>query len=177
MDSVFFHPKLVHLPIALGLLMPLITAGLAVAWWRRWLPARVWGLAVILQAILLGSGVVALRTGEAEEDRVEPVVAERFIEQHEEAAEAFVRASGAVLVVMLVAWAAAGRREALGVAAAAVAGTLFVLGLGYRAGQTGGALVYEHGAANAYVWGASPSSTMTNPLGHDRDGHDGDDDD
>jgi hypothetical protein len=87
MDALLFHPKVVHIPMALGVLMPIIAGGLLLAWWRNWLPRRSWFLVIGFQAILFGSGVLALRTGEAEEDRVERVVAERFIEKHEEAAD------------------------------------------------------------------------------------------
>ena len=170
MDALFFHPKLVHVPMALGLLMPLIAAGLVLAWWRTWLPSRAWFIAIALQAILLGSGLIAMRSGEAEEDRVEGVVAERAIEEHEEAAEQFVWASGGVLAAMLVAGALGSRRAALPVAAAAALATIFVLGLGYRTGQAGGSLVYEHGAAGVYSGGAGPGAESRAVLGdHDDD--------
>jgi hypothetical protein len=170
MDTLFFHPKVVHIPMALGVLMPLIAGGLLLAWWRNWLPRRAWFLAIGLQAILLGSGVLALRSGEAEEDRVERVVAERFIEPHEEAAEVFVWASGGVLAVMLLAAALGSRRGGLPTAAAATLGTLLVLGLGYRTGQAGGSLVYQHGAAQAYSPGAGPSrEARAAPSGHPDD--------
>lgn len=158
MDSFLFHPKLVHIPIALAVLMPLVAGGLLLAWWRKWLPPRSWVLGVALQAVLVGSGILALRTGEQDEERVERVVAERFIEQHEEAAEAFVWASGGVLAVMLLGVALASRRSGPVVAAVATAGTLVVLGLGYRTGQVGGDLVYRHGAAQVYSRGAPPSA-------------------
>jgi hypothetical protein len=34
MDTLLFHPKLVHVPMALGVLTPLIAGGLLLAWWR-----------------------------------------------------------------------------------------------------------------------------------------------
>jgi hypothetical protein len=111
-------------------------------------------VAIALQLALVGSGVVALRSGEQEEERVERVVAERLIEDHEEAAEAFVWAAGAILVLQVLAGMLAREALARGVAAAAVAGTLLVLFLGYRTGEAGGRLVYEHGAASAYTTGA-----------------------
>lgn len=158
MDALLFHPKLVHVPMALGVLMPLIAGGLLLAWWRNWLPRRGWFLAIALQAILLGSGLLALRSGEAEEDRVERVVAERFIEEHEHAAESFVWASGGVLALMLLAGALGSRRTSLPTAAVATLGTLVVLGLGYRTGRAGGSLVYQHGAAQAHVGAADPGA-------------------
>lgn len=171
MDTLFFHPKLVHIPMALSVLMPIIAGSLLLAWWRNWLPRRGWLLAIGLQTILLGSGVLALRSGEAEEDRVEQVVAKRFIHEHEEAAEAFVWASGGVLVVMLVAAALGSRRSALPIAAVATLGTVIALGLGYRTGKAGGSLVYEHGAAQAYSGGANPGDpgARAAPRAHDDD--------
>jgi uncharacterized membrane protein len=156
MEQLLFHPKTVHLPVALAILMPLVSGGALAAWWTGYLPRRAWAIAVLLQALLLGSGIVALQTGEREEDRVERVVAERLIEAHEEAAEAFVWSAGAVLLLHLAG--AFVRREgaARAAAATAVAGTLVVLFLGYRTGEAGGRLVYEHGAARAYT-GSAPT--------------------
>lgn len=151
MDGLFFHPKLVHVPMALGVLMPLVAGGLLLAWWRKWLPPRGWIVAIALQAVLLASGILAMTSGDAEEERVEDVVAERFIEAHEEAAEVFVWASGGVLAVMILAGALGSRRGGLATATAAALGTLVVLGLGYRTGEAGGRLVYQHGAAQAHT--------------------------
>lgn len=156
MDALFFHPKLVHVPMALGVLMPILAIGLLIAWWRGALPQRAWYIAIALQAVLFGAGVLALRSGEVEEDRVERVVPEAAIEAHEEAAAQFVWASGAVLAAMVVAGGLGARRSARLVAAGATVGTLVVLGLGYRVGQAGGELVYRHGAALAYVNGGAP---------------------
>lgn len=164
MDSFLFHPKLVHIPIALAVLMPLITGGLLLAWWRKWLPARTWVIAVALQAALVGSGILALRSGEVEAERVEQVVAERFIEAHEEAAEAFVWAAGGVLAVMLLGLALSSRRTGPVAATMATLGTLVVLGLGYRTGQAGGDLVYRHGAAQAYSSSGAASNTPGAPA-------------
>jgi hypothetical protein len=111
--------------------------------------------------VLVGSGILALRSGEAEEERVERAVAERFIEKHEEAAETFVWASGAVLAVMLLGFALSSRRTGPVAATAATLGTLVVLGLGYRTGQAGGDLVYRHGAAQAQAYSSSAASSST----------------
>lgn len=151
MDSLFFHPKVVHIPIALGVLMPLLSGAVLVAWWRRWLPARSWVLVVVLQALLLGSGIVALQTGESEEERVERVVPENAIDDHEDAAKVFVWASGGSLVLMLLALSLSRSKAGLPTAAVATLGTLAALGLGYRTGQTGGDLVYTYGAAGVYA--------------------------
>jgi hypothetical protein len=135
----------------LAVLMPLVAGGLALAWWRGWLPARAWLVAVALQGILVGTGMLAIQTGEAEEDRVERVVPEQPIEAHEEVAKAFVAASGAVLLLMVGGALLARQRAGAAVAALASLTTLAVLGLGVRTGEAGGELVYRHGAAQAYV--------------------------
>jgi hypothetical protein len=145
------HPAVVHIPVALAALIPFLAllAGLVIH--RGLLPARSWALIVVLQALLVGSAWFALETGEHEEDRVEQVLAERYIEEHEEAAERFmVFASLGLLIVGagLLSGPAGGP-----VRVAGVAGTLAVLAAGVAVGHSGGELVYTHGAANAYIDG------------------------
>lgn len=95
-------------------------------------------------ALTLGSGLLAKETDEDEEDAVEKVVAEQALQT----ADAFVLATGVVLVIAGVGFV----RGGVGSTARAVtaAGTLAVLGFGYNVGHTGGQLVYRDGAASAY---------------------------
>ena len=174
MDQLLFHPKVVHLPMALAVLMPLVTGGLLFAWWRGWFDRRVWIVVLLLQAVLVGSGALAMNTGEREEDRVEQVVAEERIEAHEEAAESFVWASAALLLLMTVPLVLAEGRARRAVALGAFAGTLIVFGLGYNAGEAGGKLVYAHGAAQVYVANGGVSQGMVagdESQGGDSDSH------
>lgn len=159
MNQLPLHPAIVHLPLALAALLPLVGAALLVAILRNWLPRRAWAFAAALQFLLVGSGVLALRTGEADQERVERVVAEAAIEAHEEAAEAFVWAGAGVLVLALLPLLLRSSRAAMMAAAATTAGSLLVLGLGYRVGEAGGELVYRHGAAAAFATPASPSES------------------
>jgi hypothetical protein len=177
MDTIFFHPKNVHNPKALGVLKPLIAGGLLLSWWRGWLPARAWSVAVALQAALLVSGVVALQTGEAEEDRVEGVVAEQLIDEHEEAAEAFVWASGGALGLMLLGLFLSKSKAGLPMAGLGSLASLVVFGLGYQTGQAGGELVYRHGAASVHVSQEAGVATGTVELDRNRGDDDDDDDD
>lgn len=160
MTTLPLHPALVHVPLGLAFVLPLVALGLTVALWRRKLPRAAFGVLVGLQAVLLGAGIVGMQLGERDEDRVERVVPERFIEAHEERAEAFVWAAGAVLagaVAVLVIPAGA----ATAVAALVTAGTLGVAALGFAAGEAGGELVYRHGAATAFLPGAAPGADPT----------------
>jgi hypothetical protein len=149
------HPAVVHFPIVFSVLLP-IAALLALWAIRRGVaPLRAWAFPLVLAAGLTGSAWVALQTGEAEEERVEAFVSEAAIHEHEEAAERFLLFAGVVTLV-----AGAGLLGgAVGSAAriVATAGTVLVLLAGYQVGRAGGELVYEHGAASAYVSGSAPS--------------------
>jgi uncharacterized membrane protein len=143
------HPAVVHLPIALTLLVPLFAIGALVVIRRGTRPLRAWGLATALFATLSLSAWAAVETGEEADEQVEAVVAEAPLETHEEAAENFLRLSVIVLGVALVGL-ASGRAGQAGRIAATL-GALVLVVAGWRVGHTGGALVYQHGAAAAYV--------------------------
>ena len=153
------HPLFVHLPLALAVLQPLLAAGLAFALWRSWLPLRTWWLVVAGQVLLTGSGLLALRTGEADEEAVERVVAEASIERHEDAAKGFVAASGVALAIALLPLLLRQRPRLVHAAAVAtpIAG-LGVLGLAWRTGAAGGDLVYRDGAAAAFATGGDANA-------------------
>lgn len=152
------HPAVVHLPIALTVLVPVFAVGTLVAIRRGARAPRAWAVTVALLAALAGSAWASVETGEAADEQVEAVVAEAPIESHEEAAEAFLLASAGVLGIALVGLA----RGRVGQAArlAGTVGTLVLVVMGWRVGHTGGALVYEHGAATAYM-PADPTTTTT----------------
>jgi len=143
------HPAVVHLPIALAILMPLLAVLAVACIWRGLLPVRTWAVLVLLQALLVGSGWLALETGEEQEERVERIVSEDAIHEHEETAERFVTLAGVGLVVIALGL-LPGTTGALGRGAGLIA-TLIVLGASVGVGHSGGELVYKHGAAAAYL--------------------------
>jgi len=148
------HPSLVHVPLGLAVGLPFIAIGVALALWRNALPRRSWAVVVALQILLCGGGIAAFLAGHKDGDRVERIVGEKAVDEHEERAEAFLWAAGIVAVasaaVLLVPAAAI-----VPLAAVAAAGSLVVAGLGIWTGKAGGALVYERGAASAYVGGGT----------------------
>lgn len=150
MGSVPLHPALVHIPLGLAIAIPLVAFGIMLTTWRSGFSKKAWTLVVGLQAVLLLGGIVAQRTGSAEEDKVEHVVAEGAIEAHEEAAEGFLVGAGVALLLSGLVLVAPARLARAGTVTAAVA-TLAVAGLGVRVGHAGGELVYRHGAASAYT--------------------------
>ena len=143
------HPAVVHLPIALAILVPIFAILAVLAIHRGLLPTRSWGLVVLLQAMLVASTFLAVETGEAQEERVERFVAERHVEAHEQAAERFLAITGLGLVVVAIGLLPR-RAGAVGRVGGTVA-ALAILAAGVAVGHSGGELVYEHGAANAYA--------------------------
>lgn len=148
------HPAVVHFPIVLAFLLPIFAAGALWAIRRGMEPRRAWAIPAALAVALTASGWLAVQTGEAQEDRVELVVGEVALHEHEEAAERFLVLSGLVLLVAGVGFAggtvgSAGRLLA-------TAGSVAVLVIGFTVGEAGGELVYRHGAAQPYVTNASP---------------------
>lgn len=143
------HPAVVHFPVVLAFLLPIFAAGALWTIRRGARPMRAWSVPLGLAALLTLSAWVAVQTGEAQEDRVERVVADAPLDSHEEAAEAFIAGS---LVVLLIT--GAGLLPGLFGRAARVVGTVAAVGLVAGAavvGHTGGQLVYQHGAASAYA--------------------------
>ncbi len=149
MNPLPWHPKLVHLPLALAFLVPALGVLLWIATARSWLPRRAWLLYVLAQLGLLLGAWAASATGEEDEDLVERFVPEAALEAHEEAAEAFLWAGalalGGGLLPLLVP-----RRRVGPAAGAAIAAAAVVAALAARTGEAGGELVYRHGAAAAH---------------------------
>ena len=172
MPTVPLHPALVHVPLGLAFILPLVAAGIAFALWKGLLPRRSWLVLVVLQAVLVAGGAAALRTGEQEEDRVERVVGEAVLHEHEEAAEVFLWGAAIVLAGAAAVLVLPARAAAAG-AFTVLAGTLVVTALAVRTGQAGGELVYRHGAASAY--GAAPSGAVALPASGAHPGDDRDD--
>ncbi|HEX5830583.1 MAG TPA: DUF2231 domain-containing protein [Gemmatimonadaceae bacterium] len=159
MFGIPLHPLVVHFPIVLSVLLPI---SVVVALWyirKGTTPRRAWAVPLAMAAALTLSSWLATQTGESEEDRVEQVVIEDIIHDHEEAGERFLVLSGVLLLV-----AAAGllpRSAGQGARLVTAAGALGLVAAGVRVGHSGGELVYRHGAASAYtdsVTGFSPTA-------------------
>lgn len=147
------HPALVHFPIVLALLLPLVVAGALVAM-KRGAPARTaWLAPVVLAFLLLVSTWVTVETGEEQEEMVEDVVSEQALETHEEAAKLFLALS-VVSALVVGAGVAPGRAGRIGRGAGAAMSLVLAVAV-FTVGRSGGELVYTHGAAQAYVASAT----------------------
>lgn len=144
------HPKIVHLPLGLALVMPLLLLGLVIAIRSKWLAPRSWWMAVGLAALATVGSFAATQSGEREEKPVKAIVGRDLVHEHEEVGEKFAWAMALTLGLSV----AGGlvRREGwrTGVQGATVVASVVTLGLGIRAGELGGELVYKHGAADAF---------------------------
>lgn len=169
------HPAVVHFPVVLAFLLPLFAAGALWTIRRGARPLRAWTVPLGLAGALTLSAFVAIQTGEAQEERVEQVVADAPLDAHEDAADAFITASVVVLLVM-----AAGLLPGLAGRSARVLGTLGAVALVGSAawvGHSGGQLVYQHGAASAYASPAVQSGRVSESAGNVSQPGGGNDDD
>jgi uncharacterized membrane protein len=145
------HPLIVHLPMALAVLIPILSFG--VIWWvaRSAQAFGAWKIVIASYAILIGTGLVAMKTGENEEAVVENRVAESLIEDHEERAEIFLWIAGFAAALAVGALFVKNESTRRTVMIASAIGSLAVAGAGAWTGHAGGELVYKHGAAAAYA--------------------------
>jgi uncharacterized membrane protein len=151
------HPALVHVPLGLAFAVPIVALVLLLALWRGAVSRRSFAIVLLLQALLVGGALFALRAGLQEGERVARIVPDTALENHEERAERFVWTAAAVLggfaAVLVVP-----RRAAGPLAALATAGAFATAGLAYLTGKAGGELVYTYGAARAYGSGATTAA-------------------
>jgi uncharacterized membrane protein len=152
------HPAIVHFPIVLAFLLPLAVIGAIIAL-RRGVRARIaWGVVTALALALFASAFVSLKTGEAQEEAVEDVLtSEQPMHAHEEAAERFLALAGLTLALAPLGL-LKGRFGQTGRAVFAVS-ALALLPAVYSVGHSGGKLVYQYGAGQAYT--ASTTAQVT----------------
>lgn len=148
MFGIPLHPLVVHFPVVLAVLLPISALVALWAIGRGTTARRAWAVPLSLAAALTLGSFVATRTGEQEEDRVERVVPEGALHDHEEAGERLLVLSGVLLLVTVVGLA----RNTVGRAARLVStvGALGLVAAAVQVGHSGGSLVYRHGAASAY---------------------------
>ena len=151
MTSIPLHPALVHLPLGLALVLPLLAIGFSWAVWKGSIPPRAWPAIVVLKAVLLGAGLVALRTGQHEEGRVESVVPKTALERHEARAEQFLWIAGLTLATATMVPVVRRPRSSPRSHRGNHGLQFFTAAAALRVGHAGGQLVYVHNAAAAYL--------------------------
>lgn len=159
------HPAIVHFPIVLAFLLPLVSLGTLWVIRRGAGFRRAWLVPLALSAALALSSWVAVETGGAQEDRVERVVPDQALDAHEDAAEAFLTMSLVLLGVAGVGLAGGviGRSARV---VATIGSAALVVSVAY-VGHTGGRLVYQYDAASAYATPADPRLSQSSVSGGD----------
>lgn len=153
MTSLPLHPAVVHVPLGLAFIIPALAIGFAWAVWSGRVRLRAWIVIAGLQAVLFGAGLLAMNTGEREEDRVEAVVPDTALDRHEMYAEQFLWATGITLVLAGLVPVLRQRAVSRVLMSATIAGSLVVAAAAVRVGHAGGQLVYVHNAGAAYAPG------------------------
>lgn len=160
------HPAIVHLPLGIAFITPLVAGAVVAGVYTGKLPRLAWAAPLLMQLVVFGAAIAALRTGEGEEERVEEAgVPESAIHEHEERAEAFVWTSGLLLLGFAAAALVPKPQVSAGIGAVGALGAIGLAGLGVAVGEAGGELVYVHGAANAYGGGAVPGGGEAREAG------------
>lgn len=169
------HPAVVHFPVVLAFLLPLVALGALWAIRRGSRVRAAWSVPLALAIALAASAWAAVETGEGQAGRVERVVPEQPLEAHEEMAETFLTGSGVLAVI-----AAAGLIGGIAGKTARVLTTVGAVALvvgAARVGHSGGQIVYKYGAASAYVTPDSARPSTGDAAGTVGRARGGDDDD
>lgn len=143
------HPAIVHIPLGIAMVLPVIALGLFFLINRKWIPHKSWAFVIVLQTLIIGSAYVAMETGENEEDIVEKVVQKSEIHEHEENAELFFYLSLALLILSVPGMVKSDsiRNTSQLIFLAASLGILLMV---YKTGHSGGELIFKHKAYEAY---------------------------
>lgn len=149
MTDLPLHPIIVHFPIALGLIAPLmiVFVWIGINKWN-W-PTQTWSLIPLLYFLLFVSSLIAVKTGEMDEEKVEDYVTHEAIEEHEEIGEKMPWLFGGLLVLSATPLFIRSKTKLL--MATTLAFSTASIAPIVVTGHSGGELVYKHGAANAHT--------------------------
>lgn len=160
MQTLPLHPIIVHFPIALGLISPILISIVWLGIYRWNWPVKTWTLVVVLHLVMVISAFAAVKTGEMDEEKVEKIVSEKAMEDHEELAETIPWVFVGLLGLSTLTFVIPNQRRMF---------STFTLMMSFASiapiiatGHSGGKLVYEQGAANAHLTTQSPQNARTN---------------
>lgn len=147
--QVPIHPMIVHFPMALTFILPILVLVFAYMIKTNKMNHSSWLIIIGLQLAVVATGYISLETGENEEDLVARVLDKDLIHEHEEAAEIFVGSTVIGLVLSIGVFFIRNEFQFAIKLAIAIIGLISCY-LAYQTGLLGGELVYKHGAASAY---------------------------
>jgi uncharacterized membrane protein len=144
------HPKAVHIPIALCILLPAVIMGVIVARKLGWLDASAWLLVAGLQFGLFASSIIALQSGKDDGAKVEGYASEVALDTHRNRAYTFVYVAAAQMLCGAAVFVMRRRKSEMifGIVSLAMAsGSAYA---GYKVGDAGGRLVYVANGSDAH---------------------------
>ncbi len=144
------HPTIVHLPIVLTFLLPILI--LIFAWSIRAgkMSKELWLVLIGFQILVTGTGYLSLETGETDEEKVSAVVGKKIIHEHEESAEVFVGTTVVALAASIAVWfLQPGLQNKARFIVALI--SLLPVFFAWRTGILGGEIVYKHGGGSAHA--------------------------
>ncbi len=144
------HPAIVHLPLALTFILPLLVLVFAWAIKTGKMNKEMWLVIIGLQVLVTVSGYISLETGETDEEKVSAIVGKDVIHQHEESAEIFVGTTVIALASGIVVWFLQPGFQDKGRFAVVLLSLLPVF-FAFRTGQLGGNIVYHFGGGSAHA--------------------------
>lgn len=146
-----WHPKLVHVPIALCMLMPALTLGILLLVRLGWVDRRSFIIAAGLQVALAASSLAALKSGHDDAVVVEGYASDQAMAAHDARAHQFVYVAVGTSLLFGLLLLSDRKRALQPLALAVVVVAVMVQGYaGYRVGDAGGRLVYVGTAADAH---------------------------
>jgi uncharacterized membrane protein len=151
MNLDMLHPAVVHVPLGIALLLPLLCL---VAVWLHFgrheesaLVSRFWFAVVLALFVASAGALLSHSTGEAGEHAVEKFIPKEAIERHEDYSKIFAALIYTMTAIASLTLIVRGRLKGAGILLVTLL-SLATLGAGYLTGNEGGKLVYTHKAAN-----------------------------
>lgn len=144
------HPIMVHLPLALTFLLPVLILVFAWAIRAEKMNKELWLVIIGLQALVTITGYISLETGETDEEKVSAIVGKNVVNQHEEAAEIFVGTTVIALAGGIVVWflqPVFQDKARFGIVLLSLLPVFFA----WRTGQLGSNIVYFYGGGSAHA--------------------------
>lgn len=142
------HPIVVHFPIALAFLLPLLTLLIWFGVKKEAVRPRMWISVIALNGALFGFAWLAEYTGEMDEHKVEKIVGEEIMEDHEDWGKSVLWVSG---IVFALSFAPLIAHRSEGARVIYLLGTLGTLLPVSFAAHSGGIMIYKHNAAQAHL--------------------------
>ena len=144
------HSALVHVPLGLTVLAPIILTGLFL-YRKAEMAKKTWIFIILTQFIGAESAILAKEYAEQDEHIVESAISEQIIEEDEERAETFTSALIATLAISILAFFIKKENYSFYFFSLTLFFQILVVGLGHQVGSSGGELVYKYGATKTFI--------------------------